>query len=59
MSSKRQLDELFGLKDKDLAHMANEVGECVGAKKDIFIDFGDGAEEIDDVLEHARKMKLD
>lgn len=50
MFSKNQIDALFGFKDKDLAHMANEVGDCVEAKKDIFIDFGEGAEEIDDVL---------
>lgn len=50
MFSKKKIDALFGFKDKDLAHMANEVGDCVEAKKDIFIDFGEGAEEIDDVL---------
>ena len=50
MFSKKQIDELFGFKDKDLAHMANEVGDCVEAKRDVFIDFGEGAEEIDDVL---------
>lgn len=50
MFSKNQIDALFGFKDKDLVHMANAVGDCVEAKKDIFIDFGEGAEEIDDVL---------
>lgn len=50
MLSKNQIDALFKFKDKDLAHMANEVGDCVEAKKDIFIDFGEGAEEIDDIL---------
>lgn len=50
MFSKNQIDALLGFKDKTLVHMANEVGDCVEAKKDIFIDFGEGAEEIDDVL---------
>lgn len=50
MFSDKQIDALFGFKDKTLVHMANEVGDCVEAKKDIFIDFGEGAEEIDDVL---------
>lgn len=50
MFSKKQIDALFGFKDKTLVHMANEVGDCVEAKRDIFIDFGEGAEEIDDVL---------
>lgn len=50
MFSKKQIDALFGFKDKTLVHIVNEVGDCVEAKKDIFIDFGEGAEEIDDVL---------
>lgn len=50
MMTKTQTNALFRFKDKDLAHMANEVGDCVEAKKDIFIDLGEGAEEIDDVL---------
>lgn len=50
MDVKTSLNTIFGVKDKDLAHMANEVGECVEAKRDIFIDFGEGAEEIDGVL---------
>lgn len=56
MFSKNQIDALFGFKDKDLAHMANEVGDCVEAKKDIFIDFGEGAEEIDDVLSDSHRV---
>lgn len=50
MDVKTSLNAIFGVKDKDLAHMVNEVGDCVEAKNDIFIDFGEGAEEIDDVL---------
>lgn len=50
MFSKDQIDALFGFKGKPLAYMASEVRDCVEAKKDIFIDFGEGAEEIDDVL---------
>jgi len=50
MFSKKQIDALFEFKGKTLVHMANEVWDCVEAKKDIFIDFGEGAEEIDDVL---------
>jgi len=50
MFSKKQIDALFEFKDKTLVYMASEVGYCIEAKKDIFIDFGEGAEEIDDVL---------
>lgn len=50
MDVKTSLNVIFGVKDKDLAHMTNWVGECIEAKRDIFIDFGEGAEEIDDVL---------
>lgn len=50
MDAKTSLNAIFEVKDKDLAYMVNEVRNCVEAKKDIFIDFGEGAEEIDDVL---------
>jgi hypothetical protein len=57
MDVKTSLNDIFGVKDKDLAHMANGVRECVEAKRDIFIDFGEGAEEIDDVLYNRYNKK--
>lgn len=58
MDAKTALNSIFGVKDKDLEEMTNEVGRRFDTKEDIFIDFGEGAEEIESVFRDGYNKKV-
>lgn len=58
MDAKTALNSIFGVKNKTLEEMTNEVGRRFDTKEDIFIDFGEGAEEIDSVMRDGYNKKV-
>lgn len=50
MMNKAQINALFGTKPKGLEWMTDEVSKAFDKKEEIYIDFGEGAEEIDSVM---------
>lgn len=58
MDAKTAPNSIFGVKDKNLEEMTNEVGRRFDSKEDIFIDFGEGAEEIDSVMRDGYNKKV-
>lgn len=58
MMTKAQINALFGTKPKGLEWMADEVGKAFDKKEEIYIDFGQGAEEIDRVMRDEYNKKV-
>lgn len=50
MLAKVDINALFGAKGLTLGHMYSEACELLEKKEDLFIDFGSGAEQIDNVI---------
>ena len=58
MLTKAQINALFGTKPKGLEWMTDEIGKAFDKKEEIYIDFGDGAEEIDSVMRDGYNKKV-
>ena len=58
MMTKAQINALFGTKPKGLEWMTNEVSKAFDNKEEIYIDFGEGAEEIDSVMRDGYNKKV-
>ena len=58
MMTKAQINTLFGTKPKGLEWMADEVSRGFEKKENTYIDFGEGAEEIDGLMRDGYNKKV-
>lgn len=58
MLNKAQINALFGTKPKGLEWMADEVSRGFDKKENTYIDFGEGAEEIDGLMRDGYNKKI-
>lgn len=58
MMTKAQINALFGTRPKGLEWMTDAVGKAFDKKKEIYIDFGEGAEAIDSVMRDGYNKKV-
>lgn len=58
MLNKADINALFGTKPKGLEWMTDAIGKAFDKKEEIYIDFGEGAEEMDSVIRDNYNKKV-